>query len=207
VRSPSKPTDSAATWAPEHLGAFVEQVREDRFLALWMLIATSGVRPEALTGLLRKDVDLDEGRIKPSPTGLSDRGRTTTARSSYVLDPTTYDVDVLKAHVVAWELERQVLRQETRKLFVWSNGEQVDAGAVETMFRQHCSIAGLPVVPLQAMRQAYVMAAIDSGIPVQQLSDRLGQRVEPQTLGASPVGAGPVVGRRERTAESRDGSR
>jgi hypothetical protein len=51
-------------------------------------------------------------------------------------------------------------------LFVWSNGEQVDVGAVRTMFRQHCSLAGLPVVPLQAMRQAYIVAAIDSGIPV-----------------------------------------
>lgn len=205
MRSPNRPSDSTATWTPEHLGTFVEQVRDDRFWALWMLVATSGVRLETLTGLLRQDVDLDEGRISPPPTGSPDGRRATTPRSSYVLDPSAYDV--LKEHVVAWELERQVLRQGTQKLFVWSNGEQVDAGAVQTMFRQHCSIAGLPVVPLQAIRQAYVIAAIDSGIPVKPISDRLGQRVEPRTVGASPVGAVPVVGRRERTATSREESR
>jgi hypothetical protein len=109
--------------------------------------------------------------------------------------------------VVAWELERQVLRQETQKLFGWSNGEQVDAGAVETMFRQHCSIAGLPVVPLRAVRQAYAAAAIDSGIPVRRISDRLRHSVEPQTLVASPRGDEPVVGRRDRTGTSREESR
>ena len=204
MRSPSRPTDSAATWVPEHLGTFVEQVRDDGFFTLWMLIATSGVRPEALTSLLREEVDFDGGRISPSTLGTTGAGRTTTVRRSYLLDPTAYGV--LKEHVVTWEMERQVLRQETQKLFVWSNGEQVDAGAVQTMFRQHCSIAGLPVVPLQAMRQAYVIAAIDSGIPVKQISDQLGHSVEPQTLEASPGGARPVVSRRERTAKSREGA-
>lgn len=204
MRSRSRPTDSAATWAPGHLGTFVEQVRDDRFFALWMLIATSGVHPEALTGLLLKEVDFDGGRISPSTAGTSGRGRTATARRSYALDPTAYEV--LKEHVVSWGMERLVLRQETQKLFVWSNGEQIDTGAVQTMFRQHCSIAGLPVVPLQAMRQAYVIAAIDSGIPVKQISDRLGHTVEPQTLEASPGGAAAVVSRRERTARSREES-
>ena len=205
MRSPNRPSDSTATWTPEHLGTFVEQVRDDRFLALWMLVATGDVRLETLTGLLRQDVDLDEGRISPSPTGIPDGGRTTTARRSYVLDPTAYDV--LKQHVVGWELERQVLRQETQALFVWSNGEQVDAGAVETMFRQHCSIAGLPVVPLHAMQQAYVAAAIDSGIPVKQISDCLGHFVQPQTLRASPRANNPVVSGPRRTAKSWEGSR
>jgi site-specific recombinase XerC len=205
VRSPNWPTDSAATWAPEHLGTFVEQIRDDRFLALWMLIATSGVRLEALTGLLRQEVDFDGGSIRPSTDDTTGGGRTTTARRRYVLDPTAHDV--LKAHVVAWELERQVLRQETRKLFVWSNGEQVDAGAVEMMFRQHCSIAGLPVVPLQAMRHAYVVAAIDSEIPVKPISDRLGRPVDPQTLRASPRANNPVVSGPRRTAKSWEGRR
>jgi hypothetical protein len=60
VRSPNKPSDSTATWTPEHLGTFVEQVRDDRYLALWMLVATTGVRLEALTGLLRQEVDFDK---------------------------------------------------------------------------------------------------------------------------------------------------
>jgi len=205
VRSPSRPTNSAGTWAPEHLSAFVEQVRDDRFFALWMLIATTGVRLEALTGLLRHEVDFDDGRISPSPVAASGGGRTTTARRRYTLDPAAYDV--LQEHIAFWELERQVLRQETQKLFVWSNGEQVDAGAVRTMFRQHCSLAGLPVVPLQAMRQAYVVAALVSGIPVKQISDRLSRSVEPQSLGPSHGANNRAAGGSRRTAKSGEGSR
>ena len=202
MRSPNRPSGSTATWTPEHLGTFVEQVRDDRYFALWMLVATTGVRLEALPGLLRPEVDLDEGRISPSLVAASGEGGTTTVRRSYALDPTAYDV--LKDHVAAWELERLALQYQTQKLFVWSNGEQIDAGAVRTMFRQHCSIAGLPVVPLQAMRQAYVVAAIDSGIPVRQISDRLGESAEPQTVRA-PRGDRDVVGPWQRTGESRKG--
>lgn len=203
MRSPSRPTDSAAAWSSEDLGSFIEQVRDDRFFALWMLIATSGVRVEALAGLLREDVDFVERRIRAPLLAAPGHVRPPTARRSYALDPAAYDT--LKEHVSAWSKERKVLRQETQKLFVWSNGEQVDAGAIRTMFRQHCSVAGLPVVPLQAMRQAYVVAAIDSGIPVKEISDRLGRNAEPQTFGISPRGEGLFVGRRQRTAKSGEG--
>lgn len=203
MRSPSEPLDSAPAWAPEELGTLVEQVRDDRFFALWMLIATSGVRLEALTGLLREDVDLVEGRIRaPLLAALGDGGPAT-ARRSYALDPTAYAT--LKKHVAAWSEERRVLRQATQRLFVWSNGAQVDAGTIRTMFRQHCSVAGLPLVPLQSLRQAYVVAAIDSGIPVKEISDRLGRSAEPQTFRTSPRGEGHFLGRRQRTAQSRKG--
>lgn len=198
MRSPNRPTDSAATWAPEHLGTFVAQVRDDRFFALWMLIATSGVRLEALTALRRHDVNLAEGRIRPSAAILGQRSAMT-ARRSYALDPTAYVV--LKQHVATWAMERQVLRQETQRLFVWSNGEQVDPEAIHTMFRQHCSMAGLPAVSVQTIRQAYVVAAIDSGIPVRQISDRLRSNVkQSRRLVYPPRGEKPVVGGRSFTA-------
>ena len=183
MRTPNTPSDSA-TWTPEQLGAFIESVRNDRYFALWMLLATTGARLEALTGLVRQEVDFDERRISPA-----------SARRSCLLDPTAFDA--LKEHVAAWEAERFLLRQETQQLFVWSNGEQLDSGAVRTMFRQHCSLAGLPVVPMRAMRQAYIVAALESGIPVRQISDRLSRRVEPQTLRASR-GADTPAARRSR---------
>lgn len=176
------PSDSAATWTPEHLGVFIQSVLHDRYFALWMLIATTGVRLEALTGLVLQEVDFDEPRISPA-----------SARRSCVLDPTAYDA--LKEHVAAWEVERFLLRQRTQKLFVWSNGEQVDAGAVRTMFRQHCSLADVPVVPIRTMRLAYVVAALESGIPVKQISERLSRVVEPHTLLAPKATSNPAVRR------------
>jgi integrase len=159
-----------------------------------MLVATTGVRLEALTGLVLQEVDFDGRRISPA-----------SARRSCVLDPTAYDA--LKEHVATWEVERFLLRQKAQKLFVWSNGEQVDPGAVRTMFRQHCSLAGVPVVSMHAMRQAYVVAALESGIPVKQISDRLSDSAELQTLGTSQGTDKRAIGRPRRNAKAREGGR
>lgn len=183
MRSPTTP-DAALTWTPGDLGAFVEAIRDDRFFALWMLVATSGVRLDALTGLERHDVNFEERRISPTPTTVSSDERSFTAHRSYALDPTAYDA--LKEHVITWDKERYILGQDTQKLFVWSNGEQVDPRAIRSMFGQHCEAAGVPVVPLQEMRQAYVVAAIETGIPVKVIAERLGYEVEPRNLRAVP---------------------
>ena len=190
MRSPNRPTDSAARWTPGDLGIFVEQVRDDRFFALWLLAATTGFRLDVLTGLTRQDVDLAAGRISPSPA--PGKEQSATARRAYVLDPTAHDA--LKEHVASWEMEREVLRQKTQKLFVWSNGEQVDPGSVRTMFMQHCSLAALPVLPLQKIREAHVVAALVSGIPLREISGRLARSVRPQALRTRPHAGTLAVG-------------
>jgi site-specific recombinase XerD len=103
---------------------------------------------------------------------------------SYALDPTAYDA--LKEHVIAWDKERYILDQDTQKLFVWSNGEQVDTRATRSMFGQHCEAAGVPIVALQEIRQAYIVAAVETGIPVRVIAQRLGHTVEPRNLRAVP---------------------
>jgi integrase len=44
-------------WTPTQLRAFVHQVRDDRFVALWLLVVTTGFRRGELAGLLRHDID------------------------------------------------------------------------------------------------------------------------------------------------------
>ena len=41
-------------WTPEQLGRFVEHVQHDRFYALWLLVATTGLRRGELAGLRRR---------------------------------------------------------------------------------------------------------------------------------------------------------
>ena len=45
-------------WTPEQLGDFVDHVRDDRFSALWLLVATTGLRRGELAGLTRDDIDI-----------------------------------------------------------------------------------------------------------------------------------------------------
>ena len=176
MTSPNRPAGPGSTWTPAELGIFVEQARDDRFFALWLLVATTGMSLDVVTRLEREDVDVAHGRVFPSSAPSSSG----TAGRGVVLDPTVREA--MKDHLASWEIEREVLRQRTKKLFVWSNGEQVDPGSVRTMFRQHCSLALLPVVPFREVRQAYVVAALASGIPVPELCDTRVRVVSPLAL-------------------------
>ena len=153
-----------ATWTREHLGKFFAQVSDDRFLALWLLAATTGMTLGTLVDLRRHDIDLETERVHPA--GRSGR------RSEFALDPDA--AEALRSHAISWDKERHVLGQTTDKLFVWSNGEQLDRGSASVMFAQHCANAGVPLVPLKEVRAAYVINALQYGIPSEVLSERLG---------------------------------
>jgi len=160
-------------WTPEDLGRFVGQVRNDRFFALWMLVATTGLPLETILGLRRGDLNVQSRRIVPS----SDKRASTRHARSFGLDPNTYDS--LRDHVITWDKERYAMSQDTRMLFVWSNGQPLDAASASRMFRQHCAGAGIPVVSIEQMRTAYATAALEFGIPTKVITDRLGRDVGP----------------------------
>ena len=62
-------------WEPEEMRKFLEHVRGDRFFALWMLAATTGMRRGELAGLLSTDVDFKHARVTPSSPRVSVDGQ------------------------------------------------------------------------------------------------------------------------------------
>src|SRR4030095_567283 len=52
-------------WTPKQLRAYLAHVRQDRLYALWLLVATTGMRRAELAGLRWVDVDLDAARLSP----------------------------------------------------------------------------------------------------------------------------------------------
>lgn len=174
----TQPSDRVV-WEPSHLGAFIRHVRSDRFFALWMLAATTGVSFDRIVSLERPDVDLEARRFNPA--GATSAAVDTRRGPSYLLEPDTYDA--VREHVTNWEHERRLLAHGGPRLFVWSNGEPLDAGSAMTMFEQHCGNAGVPIVTINDMRLAYVLAALESGIPTRAFRDPLlrGPQTPPAT--------------------------
>src|SRR5690349_1849463 len=89
-------------WSPDQLGKFVDQVRDDRFFALWMLVSTTGLPTDALVDLRRGDIDLQEPRLTVRP--MTKAGRSATPLSlarSYSLDPDTHEA--LREHAISWD--------------------------------------------------------------------------------------------------------
>jgi integrase len=75
---PKSMTPEMQVWSPEQLRAFLDHVRDDRLYAVWLLLATTGMRRGEVAGLRWDDVDLDAGRVSPRRPRVVVRGCFTT---------------------------------------------------------------------------------------------------------------------------------
>jgi integrase len=166
-------------WTTEQLGDFVDQIKDDRYAALWLLVATTGLQPQVLANLRRDEVDLHERRIFAGRrSGVADSGSIRMAPlqgRGYGLDPTTYDVR--RDHAIDWDRQRETSFPHARHLFLATDGRLLRPEQVSTMFVVHCLRAGLPVAAMDQVRETYVQNALQSGIPTSILSDRIGHDV------------------------------
>src|SRR4029450_4257539 len=83
-------------WAHQELGAFLAHVRDDRLYALWLLVATTGMRRGELAGLRWGDIDFDHATVSPTiPRVVVDHQghdlapKTERSRRRLALDPVT----------------------------------------------------------------------------------------------------------------------
>lgn len=180
-------TAQERTWSTAQLGAFIDEVRDDRLLALWLLIATTGLRLSTLTNLRRDEVDLHERRLssRPRPMAVGQAEGATSPRD-YALDPDAYDA--LKDHVVDWDKTYGAIETPSGKLFRDGDGNDLSPADVTSRFRRHCAQANLPAVPFREVRQAYIIAALETGIPTKVLRERLGDLESPSLgVGEEPT--------------------
>ncbi|HET6562277.1 MAG TPA: site-specific integrase [Marmoricola sp.] len=166
-------------WDPEEMGRFVDQVRGDRFYALWLLAATTGMRRGELSGLLSTDVDFKHARVSPTSPRVSVNGQVRDSEAKteagirvMALDPVT--LQALRAYVEMWAEERRLLGQPRKLLFVRPDGTPVHPDTVTDMFGKHLAAAGLPKIRLHDLRHSYASAALKSGVSPKVVSERLG---------------------------------
>jgi integrase len=166
-------------WEPEQIRRFVDEVRGDRFYAMWLLAATTGMRRGELAGLRASDVDFRHGRVNPSAPRVSVDGqvresetKTQAGNRSMALDPTT--LAALREYVSTWREERRLLGQGGRLLFVWPDGTPLHPDTMTGLFRKHMAAAGLPAIRLHDLRHSYATAALKSGVSPKIVSERLG---------------------------------
>jgi integrase len=166
-------------WTPEQLRLFVEHVQTDRFYALWLLVATTGLRRGELAGLRAEDVDLEGRRVTPSVPrvvvdGYAQESQPKTQRGyrTLALDPVT--VEALAAHVKRWRQEQQEVGHMSRLLFCWPDGSPVHPQSITDRFFRLSREARLPLIRLHDVRHTYATAALRAGVHPKVVSERLG---------------------------------
>jgi integrase len=164
------------------LQAFLRRARADRFFALWVLEATSGIRRCELTGVRRELLNLAAGTLAIQGTRVSvdgkvveSDGKTESARRVLALDPFT--LAALQSHVGMLARERAEFGPDYEDhglLFCWENGRPVHPDTITRRFKKLAASAGLPEIDLHDVRHSYATLGRDAKIDWKALSKRIG---------------------------------
>jgi integrase len=177
-------------WTPDQLGAFLEHVRADRLYALWLLVATTGMRRGELAGLRWVDIDFANARVSPQrPRVVVDYAvqvsepKTAKGRRALALDAAT--LAVLREHQTRQAEEKAVIGagyQDSGLVFTWPDGAPIHPDLITRWFEQHSRAAALPKIRLHDVRHSYASAALAAGVPAKVISERLGHATVGFTL-------------------------
>jgi len=169
-------------WTVTQLRIFLQRARSDRFFAMWVLEATSGMRRCELAGSRRDLLDLDAGTVTIETTRvvvdgkvIESDGKTENAQHVIALDPFT--LAVLTAHTEALDAERADFGpdyQDHGLLFCWEDGTPPHPDTITRRFHKLSAAAGLPKVNLHDVRHSYATAGRDAKIDWKALSHRIG---------------------------------
>jgi integrase len=179
---PRVPRKGRKLWTAAQLQTFLQRARSDRFFALWVLEATSGMRRCELAGVRRNLLHLAAGTLEIGVTRvvvdgkvIESDGKTENAQHTLALDPFT--LAVLKAHVEMLDREREDLAPDYRDhglLFYWEDGRPPHPDTIKRRFKQLAAAAGLPEIDLHDVRHSYATAGRDAKINWKALSRRIG---------------------------------
>jgi integrase len=179
---PRVPRKGRKVWTVGQLQTFLQRSRSDRFFALWVLGATSGMRRCELAGAQRGLLDLDAGTLDIEATRVvvdgkvvESDGKTENAQHTLALDPFT--LAVLKAHVEMLDQERKDFGPDYHDhgvLFCWENGKPPHPDTITRRFKKLARAAGLPEIDLHDVRHSYATAGRNAKIDWKALSKRIG---------------------------------
>jgi len=179
---PAARSPEQRAWSPVQLRVFLEHVQEDRLYALWLLVATTGMRRGELAGLRWADVDVDHATVSPLvPRVVVDHQvhdsapKTERGRRGLALDPVT--LEALREHRRRQAEDHELVGpryQDLGYVFAWPDGRPLHPDNITGWFERHTKAAGLPPIRLHDVRHSYATAALSAGVPAKVISERLG---------------------------------
>ena len=189
----SRKSDGVHAWSAATLRSFLQSTQKagDREHALWVLLATTGMRRGEAIGVRWSDVDLDKGRVRVVQTITQTRSKvtvgepkTTSGRRSVSLDSGT--VGVLRDHRKRMLQERLLIGPDFSDdglVFHEPDGACLRPEAVSGRFVRRVGQHGLPRLTIHGLRHTWATLALEQGIHPRVVQERLGHSTIAITLG------------------------
>jgi integrase len=195
VSAPRDQRPEIVVWTEDALSDFLTDAAADRLSALWLLLATTGMRRGEALGLKWSDLEWpcngDSGwvTVRRALTLVNNQPhltmpKTRTGARRIALD--LHTVAALRRHRQQQANERALaaeLWQEQGLVFCRQDGTPLHPWSVSRRFRTLARRAGLPPLTLHGMRHTYATLSLVAGVPPQVLSRRLGHAKVEITLG------------------------
>jgi integrase len=184
--------DNVQTWTAEQLREFLSFTASsgDRNHALWVLLATTGMRRGEALGLRWQDVDLNTGRLRVVQTLLSINGKiavsepkTARGRRPIALDPAT--VAVLREHRREVLEERMLVapdHYDEGLVFSRVDGSALRPETVSSTFLRQQGKVNVPRLTVKGLRHTWATLALEQGIHPKVVQERLGHTTVNITL-------------------------
>jgi integrase len=178
-----------SVWRASELAQFLEFVESDRLGAVWRLTAMTGMRRGEVLALRWEDIDLAGGRLVVS--------RALIELDCCVLESTPKGnaaraIDLDPATVAALARHRELQRRERAEwgeayrdddfLVALEDGSPVRPSAFSGMFGTLVRRSGLRPIRLHDLRHVHATLALQAGVPLTVVAERLGHHSPSFTL-------------------------
>jgi integrase len=187
---PRVETGEHRTWTAAQLTTFLELASHDRLYAMWLLLATTGVRRSEVAGLrrdaldsLRSTITITTTRVIAAGKAHASSGKTRRSRRLLALDTAT--TGALTAHLATVEQERRAWGldyQDHGLMFCWPDGRPLYPDTITEQFGKLVDRARLPHIRLHDVRHTYATMALRAGVNPKIVSTRLGHATVAFTL-------------------------
>jgi integrase len=182
---PDRELEPDRWWSSDELGSWVRSTEEDRLHALWAVYASTGCRRGEALALRWTDLDGSRLRITKSLTATDDGPREGPPKTKSGSRELALDTRTLEA-LTRWRRAQAAEKlaygpgyNDAGYLFTDPAGQPLDPRAVSRAFAATVRRTGLRPVRLHDVRHAWASAAIEKGMSVKGVSERLGHsRIE-----------------------------
>jgi integrase len=169
-------------WSVDEARQFLDAAAGDRYVALWTLALTTGMRRGELLGLKWPDIDFEAGKLAVRRTLVTvayqirwSEPKTAASRRVVALDPAT--AAALRAHRARQLEERMAIGAgylDEKVVFAAVAGEPLHPDTVTKHFDRLVARAGVPKIRLHDLRHTAATLRLEQGVPLKVVTERLG---------------------------------